>query len=560
MSNITTPDATSIRDLTMISWWIGIFLICALLTGCGGKKAKLAPSPAPPQDYAQEEAVVEQEEPLTEQLSEKRLEELLAKSGLKKEDAALEAELKKWDQALKTDMPVPINKQVKAYLVYFSTERKGVISKYLSRSTRYLPMIREVFQEYGLPEDLAYLAMIESGFNPYAYSHAHAGGMWQFIQGTGRRYGLAINNYVDERRDPVKATHAAAKYLLDLYKQFGSWYLAAASYNCGEGRVQREIQSSNHKNFWELSDNQCLPTETKNYVPQMIAATIIAKNPNKFGFTKVPYLPPLQYETVKVNEPTSLRAASMACNVPPEEIEMLNPELRRGTTPPDQPQYVLNIPKQAKEMFARHIQHARIEAPAVASAPVQTASISYARRYPKKEAAGSSSNSNSNNSSSGSGSKEVKSSRPTGKAASRTAQSAKDRSTQTAQSAKDRGTQKAQAAKGKAEAGRASAPEVQVGSMLGGGKTSLAAKNSRAAAQDKTGKKGAPAAAKKSNKKESKKKPANQSSLKEKRTRVAAKGAAPPKASASATSTKKVTPRKKTPAVRTAAGPRPGSS
>ncbi len=541
MSHITTQDATSIRDLTMISWWIGIFLICALLTGCGGKKAKLAPPPGPPQDYAQEEAVVEKEEPLTEQLSEKRLEELLAKSGLKKEDAALEAELKKWDQALKIDMPVPINKQVKAYLVYFSTERKGVISKYLSRSTRYLPLIREIFQEYGLPEDLAYIAMIESGFNPYAYSHAHAGGMWQFIQGTGRRYGLAINNYVDERRDPVKATHAAAKYLLDLYKQFGSWYLAAASYNCGEGRVQREIQSSNHKNFWELSDNQRLPTETKNYVPQMIAATIIAKNPKKFGFTKVPYLPSLQYETVKVTEPTSIRAASLACNVPVEEIEMLNPELRRGMTPPDQPQYVLNIPKQAKEMFARHIQHARIEASAVASAPVQTASISYARRSPGKEAAGSSSNNSS--------SKEVKSSRATGKAASRTAQSAKTPS-----------PPKTQVAKGKAESNKAAKPEVQTGSILGGGKTSQAAKTSLAASKDKSSKKGAPAAAKKSKKKDSKKKDANQSSLKDKKTKTAAKGAAPPKASASATSTKKSTPRKKTPAVRTAAGPRPGSS
>jgi hypothetical protein len=433
----------------MISWWIGILLLCALLTGCGGKKAKVAPPPPPPQDYAQEEAIPDQEEPLTEQLSENRLEELLAKSGLKKEDAALEAELKKWDQALKIDMPVATNKQVKAYLVYFSTERKGVISKYLSRSTRYLPMIREVFQEYGLPEDLAYLAMIESGFNPYAYSHAHAGGMWQFIQGTGRRYGLAINNYVDERRDPVKATHAAAQYLTDLYKQFGSWYLAAASYNCGEGRVQREIQSSNHKNFWELSDNQCLPTETKNYVPQMIAATIIAKNPKKFGFTKIAYLPPLQYDTVKVTEPTSIRAASLACNTPPEEIEMLNPELRRGMTPPDQPHYVLNIPKNSKEMFARHIQHARIEAPAVASAPVQTASISYRRSYPKKEAAVTSQ---------GSSSKKVKASRATGKASTRTAKPARNPS-----------TQKTQVAKGKADTTKASGSGGADGLHLGRG-------------------------------------------------------------------------------------------
>jgi hypothetical protein len=182
------------------------------------------------------------------------------------------------------DVPIQINKQVKAYLVYFSTERKGVVQRQLARSPRYLPMIKETFQEYGLPEDLAYLAMVESGFNPKACSPAGAKGMWQFIKGTGRRYGLVINRQVDERLDPEKSTRAAARYLRDLYKQFGSWYLAAASYNCGEKRVQQELSKSDHKNFWELSANKCLPNETKNYVPQMIAATIIAKNPEKFGF------------------------------------------------------------------------------------------------------------------------------------------------------------------------------------------------------------------------------------------------------------------------------------
>lgn len=357
----------------MTSWCACILLLCALLTGCGkGKLAARRHMPAPQPEVAQDEAPDVQQEALTEQLSAQRLEELYAKSGIKGQDPALEAELKKWDQALKTDVPVSSNKEVKAYLVYFTTDRKQVMRNYLARSTRYLPLIQEIFQEHGLPEDLAYLAMIESGFNPYAYSPAHAAGMWQFISGTGRRYGLAVDNYVDERRDPVKSTHAAAKYLLDLYKQFGSWYLAAASYNCGEGRVAREINGSNNKNFWDLSNNQCLPTETKNYVPQMIAATIIAKNPEKFGFTKIPYLPPIQFETVKVNEPTSLRAVSVAVNVPPEEITLLNPELRRGVTPPDM--YTLNIPKNSKDLFNRNIEVARIETPGVASAPVEVAS------------------------------------------------------------------------------------------------------------------------------------------------------------------------------------------
>src|SRR5208337_5229616 len=197
-----------------------------------------------------------------------------------------------WGHQIKFDVPIQVNKQVKAYLVYFSTKRKEVVQRQLARSTRYLPMIKEVFQEYGLPEDLAYLAMIESGYNPEAQSPAGARGMWQFIKGTGLRYGLVIDGYTDERRDPVKSTHAAARYLLDLYKQFGSWYLAAASYNCGERRVQKELNKGNHENFWELSADKCLPSETENYVPQMIAATIIAKNPEKFGFKDVPYQQP----------------------------------------------------------------------------------------------------------------------------------------------------------------------------------------------------------------------------------------------------------------------------
>jgi membrane-bound lytic murein transglycosylase D len=321
------------------------------------------------------------DESLTEELSGKRLEELYAKSGIPGWDPSLEEELKQWEHQVKFDVPIQMNKQVRAYLVYFSTERKAVITRYLSRSTRYLPMIKEVFREYGLPEDLAFLAMIESGFNNKATSPAAACGMWQFIRGTGLRYGLAIDSYVDERRDPEKATRAAAKYLLDLYKQFGSWYLAAASYNCGEGRVQRELNQSNHKNFWELSANMCLPTETKNYVPQMIAATIIAKNPEKFGFHRVPYQPPLKVDKVKVDEPTSLKAVAFAINMQSEDIQVLNPELLRGVTPPASPKYVLNLPPNTQELFNKNITLARIEHPAVASAPVQTAKKKNGRQH-----------------------------------------------------------------------------------------------------------------------------------------------------------------------------------
>lgn len=437
----------------MLLWRTGIIFLSALLLGtillgCGGRTS-VQPAVVPPvADSLQEDDQGMMEESLTEQLSQKRMEELLSKSGLPGLDPVLEEELKKWDQVLKFDVPIAMNKQVKAYLVYFSTERKEVIRRYLSRSTRYLPMIREIFQEHGLPEDLAYLAMIESGFNPHAYSHAHACGMWQFIKGTALRYGLAVNSYVDERRDPEKSTHAAAKYLLDLYKQFGSWYLAAASYNCGEGRVQRELDQSNHRNFWDLSANERLPNETKNYVPQMIAATIIAKNPEKFGFHKIPYLPPLQYDTVKVTEPTSLKAAAIACNVPPEEIELLNPELRRGVTPPEVASYTLRIPRHSKELFAKNIQLARIEAPALAYKAVRS-SDPPARRSPAVREA-------------------------TGPARTAASQSKGKTSARTAKTKKTGAVQTAAVIKGKSQGGKNDKTQnqpLQVASVLGAGKS-----------------------------------------------------------------------------------------
>jgi hypothetical protein len=273
---------------------LGALTLLLITEGCGGLPSTLGPS-----EPSQRLAAVDEdpEESNAGELNAKHLEELYAKSGIKDRDHSIEEELKKWEHQSSFDFPIQMNKQVKAYVVYFSTERKGFTRRSLARSSRYLPMIKEVFREYGLPEDLAYLAMVESGFNPKANSPAGACGMWQFIKGTGLRYGLVINGNVDERQDPEKSTRAAAQYLLDLYKQFGSWYLAAASYNCGEGRVQKELTKSNYKNFWELSANKCIPGETRNYVPQMIAATIIARNPQKFGFGNVPYQSPLTPQT-----------------------------------------------------------------------------------------------------------------------------------------------------------------------------------------------------------------------------------------------------------------------
>ena len=558
------------RGMTMTSWCTCILLICALLAGCGrGKMAAKHRAPAPVPELAQEEVSDVQQESLTEQLSEKRLEELYAKSGVRGQDPALETELKKWDQALKTDVPVATNKEVKAYLVYFTTDRKQVMRNYLARSTRYLPLIQEVFQEHGLPEDLAYLAMIESGFNPYAYSPAHASGLWQFIAGTGRRYGLAVDSYVDERRDPVKSTHAAAKYLLDLYKQFGSWYLAAASYNCGEGRVAREINGSNNKNFWDLSENRCLPNETKNYVPQMIAATIIAKNPEKFGFSKIPYLPPLQFDTVKVNEPTSLRAVSVAVNVPPEEIALLNPELRKGVTPPDL--YVLNIPKNSKELFNRNIQVARLEVPGVASAPVETASnwSSYSRRdtssseedepastretYSKRESVPARE---------AYSRKEANTARETysGREATGTQASVRAGDSKTAKSTKSSSYQTAQAHKGKADPGKGRDSSVQVASMIPGGKCSRTAKATAPASKDKAGKSQPEGGAKKANQRPAKKKGSDQSSCAPEKSKTARSHTQSTESSKVASNAKKPDPHRKSQPVKIAAKPRSSNS
>ena len=338
-----------------------------LLPNCGGKK-QVATNPNKGQPVKAEEEIAldpedEKEEALVGAVSSQRLEELYSKAPVPGMDETLNQEMKKWEMQKTFDMPIQVNKEVRNYIYYFSSDRKDLFSRYLSRSTRYLPMIKKVFAEYGLPEDLAYLAMIESGYSNKAKSVANAVGMWQFIKGTGLRYGLTIDGTVDERRDPEKATHAAAKYLLDLYKQFGSWYLAAASYNCGEGRVSKEIKrNTDLKSFWELSNNYCLPNETKNYVPQMIAATIIAKNPEKYSFKNIPYQTPLKYDVIKINESTSLQAAAIAATTNYEEISALNPELLRDTTPGGA--YMLKIPPGKKETFSKNIELARIQFPA----------------------------------------------------------------------------------------------------------------------------------------------------------------------------------------------------
>jgi len=260
------------------------------------------------------------------------------------------------------DFPVTMNKQVEFYLDFFQNKQRAAFTRWLERSTRYVPMIQEELREAGLPQDLAYLPMIESGYNLTAYSTAKAVGPWQFMQSTALDYGLAINRYVDDRRDPEKSTKAAVAYLSDLYEKFGDWQLAVAAYNAGGGKISKGIKSYNASDFWELAQEQYLNNETKRYVPKLIAAIIIAKNPEKYGFTDINYEPPLTYETVEVPPLTSLRAVEVACEADLDELRNLNRNLPQLVTPPYQDSYELKVPVGQKELVAENLPRVRATA------------------------------------------------------------------------------------------------------------------------------------------------------------------------------------------------------
>ena len=253
------------------------------------------------------------------------------------------------------DFPVTINKQVEYYLDLFQNKQKKYFKRWLARSTKYLPAIRHELRNAGLPQDLAYLAMIESGFNPSAYSHAHASGLWQFIRGTGRNYGLRIDSWVDERREPEKATKAAVAYLGALYERFGDWQLAVAGYNAGEGKIERAIKKYKSRDFWELARHRYLRLETKRYVPKLIAAIIIARNPEQYGFSDIAYQQPVQYDLIKVPPRTDLKAIAVSGSTTVKEIRKLNNELRKNQTPPIKGSYELKIPVGSHDLIAANL-------------------------------------------------------------------------------------------------------------------------------------------------------------------------------------------------------------
>ncbi len=259
-------------------------------------------------------------------------------------DPSVESKLMDDVKKLKFDFPVVVNKKVIKWMNYFLNGRgyKRLI-RGLRRLGRYEKIFKKIFKEEGLPQDLIYFGLVESNFNPNAYSRARARGIWQFISWTARKYGLRVDWWVDERSDPIKSTYAACRYLKDLYDMFGDWYLVLAAYNSGEGRIQRLVSRYKTNDYWKISKKWRLPRETREYVPLILAAMIIAKNPEIFGI-HVDRYDPFKYKIATIPSPTDLRIVADLLNMDVNDLKEYNPQLRRLVTPPDVRMYKIYLP------------------------------------------------------------------------------------------------------------------------------------------------------------------------------------------------------------------------
>lgn len=254
------------------------------------------------------------------------------------------------EQGAVFDFPIDLNDKVLSWVHSFTTDKSGFVEGALARATQYMPMIKQVFAEEGIPQDLAYLAVIESGFKNTARSRAKAVGMWQFIRSTGRIYGLTGNAWVEERRDPVKATRAAAQYLKKLYEREGDWYLALLGYNAGPLTTDRAAQALGTRNFWDMARSRYLRNETKQYVPKLCAAILVGRFPERYGLNLV-QMRPFAYETVEVDKMTSLAVLARLAGTQVDLLKELNPELLRASTPPGR--YQLRVPPGTAGLTAR---------------------------------------------------------------------------------------------------------------------------------------------------------------------------------------------------------------
>jgi membrane-bound lytic murein transglycosylase D len=257
-------------------------------------------------------------------------------------------------KAVRSDLPLVSNDYVDGVLTYLQNHGRGYVTTALKRMGLYQALISETLRKEGIPQDLIYLAALESAFNPYALSREGAKGIWQFMVGTGMLYGLKKDRWVDERQDPVKSTQAAARHLKELYQTFGDWSLAMAAYDSGPLTVQAAVERTGYADYWTLRRLHALPSETEDYVPIFMATLMIAKDPKAYGFDILPD-PPLAADQVVVSTPTDLRLVAQLIDRPLDELTRLNPSLLRWTTPPNNPQFALNLPPGTKELFEQRV-------------------------------------------------------------------------------------------------------------------------------------------------------------------------------------------------------------
>ena len=270
-------------------------------------------------------------------------------------DPKIKAQAEVEVQATRSDLPLMLTDPVAGYINYFSTRGRSTLEHALIRGGRYQDMIQKILRQEGVPQELIYLAQAESGFHPLAVSRVGARGMWQFMGSRARGYGLQRSWWVDERQDPEKATHAAARHLKDLYNQFGDWYLAMAAYNSGPGTVQQAVRRTGYADFWELYRRNVLPKETRNYVPIIVAVTIMAKNPAQYGLDQLETEKPIAYDTLKIDYPVDLRLVAECVDAPAATLQELNPSLLRWTTPKNQ-EFELRLPAGTKASYLGAIQ------------------------------------------------------------------------------------------------------------------------------------------------------------------------------------------------------------
>ena len=256
-------------------------------------------------------------------------------------------------------IPITYNQKVASIITFFQKEGRNSFQKWLNRMSQYKPIILPILEEEGVPPELFYLAMIESGLNPKAYSYAHASGVWQFITSTGKMYGLKKTWWIDERRDFEKSTRAAAHLLKDLYMEFDDWYLAFAAYNCGSTRVKKTIKRQGTNDYWKLTR---LPAQTRNYVPNIMAAIFIANNPEKYGFALIKE-PKMEWNIVNINKAVSLDILSECAKLDIGLLQSYNPELKQGTIPPldDGQTYSFRMPVNASPEFDSLFAEVKIE-------------------------------------------------------------------------------------------------------------------------------------------------------------------------------------------------------